>query len=889
MSVLTGNYTFSAKRTKTQPVVKVPKNVKHALQIKKAYENGIFQIEPQRVAMYDRCYLFEDINYINKNVTEQKSFLTELMFWLNSMDVEFKITLANTYQDMEAFLKEIRTEKNKEQYPDIARGIRQWQEDRIGETNPHVTTLRYLTITAKADSEANARVYLNAVENVIYEAFAGWGSRIVCLNGYERFLALHKLICPNDAEQLAYIPSPKQAEREKRDWKVDLLPESIRQYKNFLIMGETYVTVLFGHRYGKAVDSDSFLRSLTNVSYPSFVTLDYAPVDTEAVNDKLTNAQMDNERAITGELEKKQKIKGFATVSYRRDRRKNEIEDYIDRLDQNDEKGYFVNLFVVITADNEEELARRMKEMQAVGKKEKVVLDTCNYTQLKSWNTALPIGGRQVDYMRFFLTSSLIAFQPYYAQDVIEPGGQMLGLNSTTKHFIVGDRKKLPNPHGIIVGISGTGKSMLIKLTEVSQTLLATDDDVIIIDPQNEFQDIVEQYNGSYFDLTPNSGTYLNGFEVSEEVFTSNPVIRARFISAQTEYAKILCAAVMKNISVTQEHDSVISRCTEKMFEKVFAQKRLKKQPTLLWLREEIKNALELADNEHDRRLIREIYNSLEEYTQGSCDMLAHPSNVSLSCRLVGFGMSNVPENNWEAVMVTILHYLSVRMDYNKRCRKATHLVIDETQVVSQKPGSAKQLNHAVITFRKFGGIVTMAMQNVTAALSNQTLIELFQNCSYKVFLDQCGVDAQALAAIQELSAKEYKALSAGNIGEGVMVWNKKVVLFDARISKKNVLYKAYSTNFYEENKREELQEGNVLNFGTQKTEESPKTSVLNCGAITKQQEALLLQIAGFLDLTAADAAECLHEPEEDCEKYLEILEHQGKLLLLANGKYRKV
>lgn len=247
--------------------------------------------------------------------------------------------------------------------------------------------------------------------------------------------------------------------------------------------------------------------------------------------------------------------------------------------------------------------------------------------------------------------------------------------------------------------------------------------------------------------------------------------------------------------------------------------------------------------------------------------------------------------------MVTILHYLSVRMDYNKRCRKATHLVIDETQVVSKKPGSAKQLNHAVITFRKFGGIVTMAMQNVTAALSNQTLIELFQNCSYKVFLDQCGVDAQALAAIQELSAKEYKALSAGNIGEGVMVWNKKVVLFDARISKKNVLYKAYSTNFYEENKREdkredkreELQEGNVLNFGTQKTEESPKTSVLNCGAITKQQEALLLQIAGFLDLTAADAAECLHEPDEDCEKYLEILEHQGKLLLLENGKYRKV
>ena len=70
--------------------------------------------------------------------------------------------------------------------------------------------------------------------------------------------------------------------------------------------------------------------------------------------------------------------------------------------------------------------------------------------------------------MRFFLTSSLVAFQPFFAQDVIEPGGQMMGLNRTTKHFIVGNRKKLPNPHGIIVGFSGSGKSMLIKLTELS-------------------------------------------------------------------------------------------------------------------------------------------------------------------------------------------------------------------------------------------------------------------------------------------------------------------------------------------------------------------------------------------------------------------------------------
>ena len=886
MSIFNGNSLFLSKKSKTMPIVKVPKNVKQSLQIDRAFENGIFKIEPkEKMAVYDRCYIFEDINYINKNIGEQKDFLMDLMFWLNSMDVEFKITLANEYQSMEEFLESIRAEKNKAEYPDIAKGIRQWQDERIQETNPNVTTLRYLTVTTRADNETNARVYLNAIETTIMEAFAGWGSRIEKLDAFERFESLQKLICPNHPEQQEYITPLSNHKKHQKDWKNDILPRSIRQHPNFMVMGDTFVTVLFGHRYRQSIDSDSFIRSLSNVSYPSFLTLDYAPVETDLVNDKLINAQVNNERAITEEIEQKRNA-GIPAInaSYPREKKKNEIESYIDQLDENDEKGFFLNLLVVVTAHNEEELAERMKEMQSIGKREGVVLETCDYTQLKAWNTALPIGGRQVDYMRFFLTSSLVAFQPFFAQDVIEPGGQMMGLNRTTKHFIVGNRKKLPNPHGIIVGFSGSGKSMLIKLTELSQTLLATDDDIMLIDPQNEFRDIVEKDNGSYFDLTPKSGIFLNGFEVSEEVFTSSVAVQKKFIAQQTEYAKTLCAAAMKNINVTQEHDSIISRCTERMFKEVFEQKKLKKQPTLLWLREEIYKELQRVDNEHDAALIRVIYNSLEEYTIGSCDMLAHPSNVSLNRRMIGFGMSNVPENNWEAVMVTILHYLSIRMDYNKKFQKATHLVIDETQVISKKPGSARQLNNAVITFRKFGGIVTMAMQNVTAALSNQTLIELFQNCSYKTFLDQGGVDAQSLAAIQEFSAKEFKALSSGNVGEGVMVWNKKVVMFDALISKENVLYKNYSTNFHEKAKEQKMlsfEEDAVPKFGTTKKTES--RSVLS-----EKEEELILEVSCIMDITVTDVERLFNQDTETCLGYLKRLEKKGKLKEV-NGRYRKV
>jgi hypothetical protein len=904
MAVFNGNKAFSSKKQKSLPVVQVPKSVKKAFNVDKAFRNGIFKIEPKKKqTLYDRCYLFEDINYINKNKSEQKSFLLELMMWLNSIDVDFKITLANQFQSIEEFLSSIRSERNKDIYPDIAHGIRKWQEDNLNEVNPNVTTLRYLTVACRADSEENARVYFNALESTIMEAFTGWGSRIEKLSTEDRLCLLQNITQPGRPEEKDFISFPAADDKMQRDWKNDILPRSIKQYKNFMIMGDTYVSVLYGAKYRKTIDSDTFIRCLSNVSYPSIITLDFAPVETDAINDKLVAAQMNNDREIVGELEQKQKSGQIVVQpSHPKKKRKQEIENYIDQVDENDEKGFFLNLLLIITAPSEELLASRIQEMQAIGKKEGCILETCDWKQLKAWNTALPIGGRQVtNYMRFFLTSSLVAFQPYHAQDIIEPGGQMLGLNETTKHFIIGNRKELPNPHGIIIGFSGYGKSMIIKLTEISQTLLATSDDILVLDPQNEFMDIIGLYEGIYYDLTPKSGIYLNGFEVSQEVFNGTSKVRMQFVATQTEYAKTLCAAAMKNINVTQEHDSVISRCTERMFEQVFVQKKLKRQPTLIWLREEIKKELEKVKNRHDEEIIRPIYNCLEEYTYGSCDMLAHPSNVEFGNRLAGFGLANVPENNWEAVMVTILHYLSTRMDYNKKLQKATHLIVDEAQVVSKKPGSAKQLNNAVLTFRKFGGIVTIAMQNVTAALSNPMLTELFQNCSYKCFLDQGGVDAKSLAAIQEFSAKEFQALGSGKIGCGVMVWNKKVVLFNARIERENPLYTRYTTNYHEQ------AENSVPDSGTKQEKRSSETNVLpiqsedcNCNkdinsveaesSEKKKQYQLILQIAEMTSINVQDVMDILHLTQNDS---LELLMEMVDMHLLTadgmdEGRYRK-
>lgn len=432
------------------------------------------------------------------------------------------------------------------------------------------------------------------------------------------------------------------------------------------------------------------------------------------------------------------------------------------------------------------------------------------------------------------------------------------------------------NPHAIIVGHTGSGKSVLIKATEIFQTLISTSDDILILDPQNEFKEIVEKYGGSYFDLTPKSKIYINGFEVSDAVFYADKDTKEKFIATQTKYAKSLVAAIMTNILFTQEHATVVSRATRKMFDKIFAQKRLKKQATLRMLWEEIRLELENAKDDYDRSIIKPIFNSLEEYTEGSCDMLAYPSTVRLDNRMIGFGLKNVPPDNWEPVMVTVMHYTSTRMEYNQEAQRATHFIVDETQVVSRKGTSAEQLNTAVATFRKYGGICTMAMQNITAALENKMLKELFSNCNYKCFLDQGGADANALAQIQELSQTEFNALNSEEVGKGVMVWGKKVVLFDAKISKENELYPLINTNFHEKAKEAEKKK--------QKQRQEQQES-------NDRIEEIILQMAELAPVTVRDLLSVLEITQEEAEKQLSFLCQQGYLIKTeeaGNIRYQK-
>ena len=796
MAMWNANAAFLNSKRKTKAYKEVPKNVRQMLNIDNVHPNGIFKIETgDERCMYDRCYIFEDINYINQDTSGKENMLLQFMGWLNSMKTDFKITLANEYRDLEQFLKEILIEPNKEIYPVLAEGMNQWIQAKVEEGSPNIRQVRYLSVTCHSKSFEDAQIYFNMLETQLERLFLGWKSRIYKLNARERLRALHAFFRMGKEEEFEY-----NSKNPTTDWRNNILPVHIESFPNFLILDDLYVSMLFGYKFSAAIDEGKLMSGFSNVSFPSLITLDYAPIKTQALKGKIENAHMNNEKSIVDEIERKKKAGNYGGgISYQKTKKKDELENYQDQIEENDEHGFFIGMILAVTASSEEELAQRVEHMQALGEENGVILETYNQRQLKALNTALPFGGRQVDHMRSFLTSSAVALQPYYAQDVQEAGGNCFGVNRTTRRLIIGNRKKLKNPHAIIVGHTGCGKSMNIKM-EIAQDLLRTDDDISIIDPQDEFQDFVERSGGIFYELAPQSKIYVNPFEVSADVFYGEAHVQKAFIAKQSKYAKAFIGAIMRNIIVTQEHHSIIDRCVRNMFAVTFSQKKLKEQPTLRILRNRyFAQERERVTDEMEKEFIRQMYNSLEEYTEGMYDLFAHPSNVEITKRLVAFGLKKVPKDNWEPVMITIMQFLSNRMEYNQTLQKATRLIVDETQVVCKNPSSAETLLEAVVTFRKFGGICTLAFQNLSRILGNEDLRDMFSNCEYKCFLDQGGVDANELAEIQELSAREFRELANENVGQGVMVWGKKVILFDAFMEKTNVLYETISTNYHEQ------------------------------------------------------------------------------------------
>lgn len=356
---------------------KTPVSTRDSLFIHKANKSGIFQIERNgNRKLYDRCYAFTDINYINQDKDEKIHVLENLMDFFKSMSMAFKITIANEYQDMNKFIDDIFVNKNDDEYPVISSGIRQWIDEKKEEARIYdIKRILLLTLTVRSSSYDEARSYFLGMDTEIERAFAAFKSKIVPLNGEQRLEIIDRFFYKEDAG------APYSFES---DALYDVIPVSIDNYKDFMIFNKNqYVSVLFARRFDTSIDANKAIYTLSNREYPSFITIDYAPVAHDITKDALKSMFGNNERAIAQEADaKKNNNQAITGISYAKKKKRQELERYMDQVDDDSEECLMADLVITVTAESEDELVRRIEALQEQSKKTGIILDTYNQVQL---------------------------------------------------------------------------------------------------------------------------------------------------------------------------------------------------------------------------------------------------------------------------------------------------------------------------------------------------------------------------------------------------------------------------------------------------------------------------------------------------------------------------
>lgn len=177
--------------------------------------------------------------------------------------------------------------------------------------------------------------------------------------------------------------------------------------------------------------------------------------------------------------------------------------------------------------------------------------------------SSLLLGNKEIAFDRALTSDDCCALFPFNIQELTDKRGHFYGVNAISKNMIMYDCKRSKLANGLVFGQSGSGKSFITK-GEIIPNLLDGDDDMIILDPENEYRVIAEAFGGNVVDLEPNSDLHINPCDMSME--WSNP--KASPLVEKCDYMVGIVESILgKGRECNSFEVNVIHRAVNKMYE----------------------------------------------------------------------------------------------------------------------------------------------------------------------------------------------------------------------------------------------------------------------------------------------------------------------------------
>lgn len=781
---------FKELKKASEPLYKAPKSIQQTIEIMKVAENGIFEVARNR---FSKCYRFQDINYTTTNETEQIDIFERYCKFLNSLDVSFKITINNKNKDMEQVRDYVFLQRKDDGYDGFRSIYNNIMEQKIHEGRQGIEQERYLTITIERKNFEEAKAQFATIEASVHKAFGELGAEIVPLSGNERIKVLYDYYHLGDENSFDF--DIREAKKVGADFRNDLCNGMMQFYPDYFKDEKKFCRALFIKKYPSSL-SDRFLNEITSLPVHSITSIDVVPIPKDMTTKVLQKKYLGIESDIIKQQRVRNKNNDFSSeISYNKRIEKKEIEEIMDDVRENDQCLYYVSVTIILMADTKEELDSMTETVETIGKRNSVTIEEHYLKQRESLNTALPIGVRQVETMRTMLTQSLAVLMPFNVQELNDKQGCYYGINQVSKNINIGNRKKLINGNGFVFGVPGSGKSFFCKM-EMGNVFLSGNDEIIVIDPMNEYFDIAETYGGTVVNMSTYTDNYVNPLDM--DVWSLDLNDSKGMIREKGEFMLGLCEQCMGE-SLNSRQKSIIDRCVRKLYIEI-ARNREKYVPIMSDFYEILMNQPE--DEAKDIAL------SLELFVNGSLNIFNHQTNVDVDNRFTVYGIRDLGTELSPITMLVMMESIQNRIIANGKRGIATWLYIDEFHVLLNSEYSAKYLQQLWKKVRKQGGLCTGITQNVVDLLQNYTATTMLANSEFVALLKQANTDSSRMAEVIGVSEAQLRFVTNSSSGMGLMKCGNVVIPFDNTIEKGTDLYNLYNTNIHEKIAMEKKKKG---------------------------------------------------------------------------------
>ncbi len=431
----------------------------------------------------------------------------------------------------------------------------------------------------------------------------------------------------------------------------------------------------------------------------------------------------------------------------------NDLESLRDSLMQAQEKMFDVGLYITIYADNEIELFKIESEIKSLLESKLVYLKPALFQQEEAFKSVIPLGTDLLNIHQKLNTEPLSSIFPFVSFDLTSDKGILYGVNRHNSSLIIFDRFSLPNYNSITFATSGAGKSYATKL-EILRTLMF-DTEVIVIDPEREYEYLSEAVGGRYFNIALSSDHHINPFDLPlpGEDETGADVLRSNTINLVGLFRIMLGG-------LTPEEDSIIDRAVTETYalKDITAESDFNNiEPPLLSDMEMVLSGMDGSDS---------IIQRLAKYTRGSwATFLNQPSNIDINRKFVVFSVRDMEDELKPVAMYIVTHYIwnAVRKNIKKRL-----LVVDEAWWMMKSEDTASFLYSIAKRGRKYYlGLATIT-QDVGDFMKSPYGVPIVTNSSIQLLLKQSPSTVDLLQKTFNLTDQEKFLLLECNVGEGI-------------------------------------------------------------------------------------------------------------------------